>query len=159
MRVRTILAAVLICAVAVSATGCDRIKQAFTPPAPGTVTHSATVAAVGAPVVGKVTKGFPNDIPLWPNSSVDKTRKVDAPNGTAWRAVFYSQDPYDTVLKGVGVGFQRAGWQVSSVSAGTTDTPSDVLSAAKDNTDIVITLSKSTKPVVGTRIEYVITSQ
>jgi len=159
MRVRTILATVLICAVAVSATGCDRIKQAFTPPAPGTVTHSATVAVVGAPVNGKFTKGFPSDVPLWPNSSVDKTRKIDAPNGAAWRAVFLSQDPYDTVLKGVGVGFQRAGWQVATVSAATTDTPDDILSATKGNSDVVITLSKVTKPTPVTRIEYVITQQ
>lgn len=156
MRTRTIIAIALVAALALPLGGCAQVKAAFTPPEPGTVTKSATVAAVGAPVSGTLVKGFPS-VPLWPNSFVDKTRKIEAPSGTAWRGVFISADQYDTVAKGVTVGFQRDGWQVAQVSAATTETPSDIFAANKGSSDVIITLTKQTTPKPATRIEYVIT--
>lgn len=157
MRARTVIAATLAGVLSLSLVGCNTVKTAFKPPAAKVITREATVAVVGAPVQGKLIKGFPNDIPLWPGAAIDKSRKVAAPNGSAWRAVFVAKDTYDSVLKGIGVGFQKAGWTLASESVGTTESPSDILSATKDRSEVVLTLTKT--PTNTTRIEYVITKE
>jgi hypothetical protein len=147
----------LLLAFATVATGCAQVQQAITPkPKINHVTVEATVAAPAAAVNGKLAGGAPKTLPLWPGSTVVRSKATKLKSGTTWTATLSTPDPYTDVLNGVGVGFQRAQWQVAAQDMTSGDTSSTVLTVSNDSSDGIVTVSNLPKKKQ-VRIEYTIT--
>ena len=156
MRVRHMTVA-LAAVVALVLSGCSvksSIDERLAPP-PTTVTIEATVAAVGAPIDGTLTKGFPDTLPMWPGAKVTKSKATKTPQGTSYSAALTTPDPFDDVLAGVGTGLEEGDWKVEATDASTSEATVTILMISNDDADGIVTISQTPdKPV---RIEYVIT--
>ena len=142
--------------VALALTGCTQIEQIVTPkPKVNTVTVEATAAVPGAPIVGKLAKGTPANLPLWPGASVLKTGVVNSELGKSWSATLSTTDPYTAVLNGMGVGFQTAKWTVEAQDASSAEGSSTVLTVMGDSSVGVVTVTTTKKGTV--EIGYVMT--
>ena len=97
MRARNLMIITVLAALLLSGSGCTKVKTKldakFTPP-PKVVTVEATVAAGGAPVTGKLVKGFPSTLPLWPGASLTSSKTTKTPQGKSYSATFKTGDPY-----------------------------------------------------------------
>lgn len=154
MRARRLIVVVLVGVLSLTLVGCARLTQAFKP-APKVISVEATVAAPGAPVSGQLAQGEPSGLPLWPHATVENSRLRKVPAGMSWTAVLTTTDPYGDVMKGVAAGFQKAGWNVTALDVGTTQTPTAVLTVSRSNADGLVTVAK--RPGTITSIDIVIT--
>jgi hypothetical protein len=157
MRYRSILFIALLAAFALMATGCDSLSQMLNP-AP-VVTHVKVEAKVGKPGVplrGKLKPGAPADLPLWEDAGVTKNAVTKSPAGVAWSATLTTTDPYDDVVKGMAVGFQRANWQVELQDVTSTEGSTTVLTVASGSATGIVTIAAQKSNT--TRIGYVMTS-
>jgi len=142
MRGRATMMISLLIASAVALAGCSQIQQAITPIRKiNHVTIEATVAVPAAPIKGKLAKGMPEGLPMWPGSGVVKTKSEKLANGTTWTATMGTLDPYKDVLNGVAVGLQKAQWQVESQDLSSGDTSSTVLTVSNGKVDGMVTVS------------------
>ena len=131
MHGRTIPTLTLLVALGAAMTGCSQVQQAMAPkPKINKVTIEAKVAAPGAAVGGKLTGGAPETLPLWPGATVVRSKATKTPQGTTWTATLSTPDPYRDVLNGVGVGFQRAKWEVAAQDMTSGNTSSTVLTVS-----------------------------
>lgn len=157
MRARTITTLSLLVALAAVLAGCSQIKQVVTPkPKINKVTIEATVAVPAAPITGKLAAGSPENLPLWPGSVLVRYQSKKVPQGTTWTTTFSTGDPYKDVLNGVGVGFQRAQWQVAAQDMSSLEGSSTVLTVSNSKVEGLVTISDlPTQKIV--KIEYDIT--
>lgn len=132
-RLLTVLA-IVVAAGALG--GCSRLQAAFTPP-PKVVTEAATVAVAGAPVKGELHKGVPADTPLWPNATVQDSTYLKS---TA-TFTLTTTDPYDDVLSGVAVGFERAKWEVAEEDTSAEDIRSTLVTASKPGREALVSIA------------------
>ena len=157
MRARYLMIAPVLAAMLLGS-GCSSVKAKldakFTPP-PTVVTVEATVAAVGASVDGKVAKGFPSTLPMWPGAKLTASKTTKTPQGKSYSAMFKTSDPYADVLAGVGVGLKKAGFKVSATHASTDKMKVDILIVSNAKLEGIVTVSQLPKKAV--HIEYVIT--
>jgi hypothetical protein len=147
MRVRSILVLALLGLLAVSATGCQQILKAVTPPA--LIKHVTVSAKVGTPdaqINGKLSPGRPSNLPLWDGSTVVHTQVVKSTLGTP--------DPYDDVVKGMATGLQKQGWQVSAETLPSSEASTTAFTVAASTGTGVVTISAQKNAT--TRIDYVI---
>ena len=145
-------------ALMVLGSGCTSVKQQldakFTPK-PTIVTQEATVAAVGAPIVGTLVTGFPDSLPLWPGGSVTKTKTTKTPQGKSYSATLTTPDPYKDVVAGVGAGLKKAGFKVTAVDGSSGVLKATLLMISDSTLEGIVTVSQlPDKPV---HVEYVIT--
>ena len=157
MRIRYLMI-VPVLAVAVLGSGCSSVKASldakFTPK-PTVVTQEATVAAVGVPVDGTLSVGFPDSLPLWPGSVLTKTKVTKTPQGKSYTANFKTDDPYKDVLAGVNEGLKTAGFKVAATDGSTSAVKVNILIISNSSLQGIVTLSQM--PNAATHIEYVIT--
>lgn len=157
----TLIAALALCAlVAPVASGCASVKKTldakFTPP-PTVVTQEATVAAVGASVVGTMTGTFPDQLPVWPGAKIVRTKTTKTAQGKAFSATFTTVDPFDDVVAGLGKGLTDSGWQVAVTDASSPEASASVLVISNANNEGLVTVSEvASKPVT---IEYTISAK
>ena len=155
MRLRSITALVLLGVLAVSATGCQKVLDAVTPPALiKHVTISAKVGTPNAKITGTLKPGYPTNLPLWDGAGVIHTQVVKSSAGKSWQATLQTSDPYDDVVKGIAAGFQKQGWTVVNENLPSTDTSLTAFTVAATTGSGVVTISaKKNEP---TRIDYLI---
>ena len=157
MRGRIITTFSLLVAVALLGTGCAQIQKAITPAVKiNKVTIEATMAVPAAPLAGKLAAGAPASLPLWPDAKVVRSKATKSPNGTTWTATLSTADPYADVLNGVGVGFQKANWQVAAQDMTSGDASSTLLTVGNGSVDGVVTISNLPKKK-SVQIDYTIT--
>jgi hypothetical protein len=157
MRYRSILFALLLAAFSLMASGCDSITQMLNPPP--VVTHVKIEAKVGKPGVslrGTLKPGAPTDLPLWEGAGVTRNVVTKSRAGVAWSATLTTADPYDDVVKGMAVGFQRASWQVELQDVTSTEGSTTVLTVASGSATGIVTIAAQKDST--TRIGYVMTS-
>ncbi len=157
MRVRYMTIAAVAVAALLVLPGCS-VKSSLDAklaPKPTTVTVEATVAAIGAPIDGTLTKGFPDTLPMWPQAKVTKSKTTKTPQGKSYSAVMTTPDPYADVLAGVGEGLEKADWKVEATEASTAAQKMSILLISNADADGIVTVSQLPKKPV--RIEYVIT--
>jgi len=147
----------MIALFALGVPGCASVKNTldakFTPP-PTVVTQEATVAAVGASVVGTLTGDFTKTLPLWPGSKVVRTRSTKTAQGTAFSATFSTIDPFTDVVAGLGEGLKKAGWKVEVADVSSPDASASILTISNSANEGLVTVSEiASKPVT---IEYTI---
>ena len=155
MRVRSIPVLALLGVLAVSATGCQQVLKALTPPA--VIKHVTIEAKVGTPdakITGTLRPGYPSNLPLWDGSGVIHTQVVKSSAGKSWSATLQTSDPYDDVVKGMVAGFQKQGWTVVKEDLPSTDTSLTAFSVAASMGSGVVTISA--KKGAPTRIDYLI---
>jgi hypothetical protein len=146
-RVLGMLACVAL--VSLAMTGCTQIQQILTPtPVVNKVTIEATAAVPGAPVTGRLAKGMPKDLPLWPGSAVSKSILIKSGSGNTWSATLTTPDPYSDVLNGVGVGFQKGGWDVAAQDVSSAEISSTVMTVSGPTVDGVVTVTGTKKGTV-----------
>jgi len=151
MRVRMLLAVLLIGALSLSATGCEQLQERFKP-APRIVTKEATVAVAAAQVEGAFQYPPPDGLPLWPTARVIKPEKR-AKGSKSWDETLLAADTYTDVLAGTLTGLERGGWQVETIDVSTEEASSTVLNVAGNGREGVITITSTPE---GTTIGYVI---
>jgi hypothetical protein len=157
MRYRSILIGVLLAVSLLVATGCDSITQVLNPPP--VVTHVKVDAKVGKPgaaLRGTLKPGAPADLPLWEGAGVTRNAVTKSRAGVAWSATLTTADPYDDVVKGMAVGFQRANWQVELQDVTSTESSTTVLTVASGSATGIVTIAARKDGT--TRIGYVVTS-
>ncbi len=140
MRVRIIAVTVLLAVALPGLAGCDKV-DAYLNPKPKVVTQEATVAVAGANVSGTVEAEMPQGLPLWPDAVATASTTSHVPGGTTWATSFTTTDAYDDVFKGMGAGFQRAGWTVETEDIGTPEAKAAVFTVSKDNIEGAITIT------------------
>ena len=149
MRVRTIVALAVVAVLPIPLSGCGAVKAAFNPkPKVNVVSREATVAVVGAPVNGKLAERMPEGVALWPESTVVGSHLTKTPQGASWSVQLATNDPYDDVIKGMGVGLEKAGWTVQAQDVGTAEAPSRILTLTRDGSDGLVTISVIESPTV-----------
>jgi hypothetical protein len=153
MRFGLALLSGLLVAASLAAGGCDFIKKQA--PTITRVTVAAKIGVPGAGVQGELRKGTPENLPLWEGASVLRSDVIKSDAGNSWSATLRTTDPYVDVMKGMVVGFQKAGWQVESQDTASTEGSTTVLtvSSASDMGIVTITAQKDQS----TRIGYAIT--
>lgn len=151
MQVRvTAMAAALFACLALL--GCAQIESRITPE-PIVVTKEATAAVVAAPVSGDIGAA-PGDLPLWPGATVEYVES----RGGAYTLSMITGDPYDDVFAGVGVGFERAGWQVAvEDSAASDSSASGTITVSSQTADGLVAVEQLENG--STSIEYILTSK
>lgn len=143
------LASVLLVAVVfASVTGCAKLEQRFTPP-PQVVTEEATVAVSGAAVTGDLGEA-PQDLPVWPGATVTDQSITDG----AYAVTMTTVDVYDDVLKGVAVGFERAGWSVAQEESGDQGARSAVLTVTGSEYEGYVTITEAENEVI--QVDYLL---
>ena len=152
MRVRLIVLAALLAVVVPGVSGCGQI-DAMLNPKPKVITQEATVAVAGASVQGQLEAEMPEGLPLWPDAVVTDSTLSKVPGGKSWAASFTTTDVYDDVYKGMGAGFQRAGWTVESVDTSVPEAKSATFTVQKDNVEGVVSISQVDSGTVS--IDYV----
>lgn len=153
-----LIATVAVClAVALAVSGCASVKKSLDDklaPPPTVVTQEATVAAVGASVVGTITADFAKNLPLWPGSRVVRTRTTKTAQGKAFSAQFTTTDPFADVVAGLGQGLTDGGWKVELTDASSPDASASILMISNADDEGLVTVSEiASKPVT---IEYTI---
>lgn len=157
MRVRFMTVMAVGVAASISLSGCavKSTLDAKLAPKPTTVTVEATVAAVGAPINGTLTKGFPDDLPMWPSAKVAKSMVTNTRQGASYSAILTTRDPFADVLAGVGEGLKQADWRVEATDASSAAQQVSILMISNTGADGIVTVSQmGAKPVA---IEYVVT--
>lgn len=157
MRFGPILSLTVLVAVAVSTSGCDAIKKAVVP-AP-IITHETIAAKIGQPgaaVRGKLRPGIPANLPLWDGAAVLRSDVIKSDAGNSWSATLSTTDPYSDVMKGMAVGFQKAGWQVETQDTTSTEGSTTVLTVSGSSGVGVVTIAALKDK--STRIGYAITT-
>lgn len=145
-RAVSLIALVAVCVVM---TGCGRIQAAFVPD-PIVVTDEATTAVSPANLEGELGDGVPEGTPFWPGSRVEAS---DYTKGTA-TVTLVTGDPFDDVVAGIGVGYQRADWAVTTEDASTPDVKTALITASKANRQVLITVADAGDGAV--TMEYLI---
>ena len=158
MRGRAALIVSLLLAVAVLASGCSLINPVARI---NRVTIEATVAAPSATVKGQLAPGIPANLPLWPGATVEaskapKASKTKGAATPAWTATLATSDPYIDVVNGVGVGFQKANWQVQALDMSSNESSSTLMQVSNDSGNGVVTVSKPAGKTT-VQIDYTIT--
>lgn len=148
MIVRALSLAAIAGALAFATAGCEKLDAALAPE-PTIITQEATVAVPAAQVIGVVAEGAPEGLPLWPGARVEGS---EATRGT-FTLVLVASDTFEDVVNGVGVGLQRAGWEVAEEASGTEGERVTVLTVARAGASGFVTLAEGAD---GTTIEYVI---
>lgn len=144
MRGLRLIGAAALVAVALSTTGCGRLKETFTPP-PKVVTVAPVVASVEATLTGEqLVEGRPESLPLWPGSTVITSGTTRAPTGISWNAEFTTLDDIDAVVKGFAVGLEKSGWSPEVTDASIDTEKVVLLAASAKKYDALFTFSKST---------------
>ena len=105
------------------------------------------VAAPTAPVSGSFSSLVPAELPVWPEAEVTSAEEAD---GESLLLVLQTEDAYEDVVLGLGVGFERAGWQVAESGEEPNATLLDVSGSGYQG---VVTISGSES---GTSIEYLL---
>lgn len=146
MNARGAALVVLVLALSVPLTGCQKVVSAFTPK-PEVVTREATAAASGAEVVGSIPADFPSDLPLWPGAKVADAI-ADGPSKTL---VLKMNESYEDVVAGIAVGFERAGWSAVKVAE---EASATVLEVRGEGQDGIVTIYGGEE---GTSVEYLLT--
>jgi hypothetical protein len=149
VSVRRILLVIAACAVALSGTGCAKLEKAFTPP-PKIVTKEATVAAPAAQVIGEVAKDAPQDVPMWPGSTVEKSKM----RKNAYTLTLAVPEPYKIVLPGLVTGFERSGWTVAREDTGAQGAEVSVLTVESATWGGMVTVTATAQ---GATVEYTLT--
>lgn len=162
MRPKVLLALPLAGALLVGVAGCatvqKTVQKVITPPTKVVhVSIPAKVAAPGAKVTGKLAKGAPSDLPLWPGSTVTKSRVKKSRAGKVWSATFTTTDLYQRVLDGVAKGFENAGWIVEATDASTAEASSTALTVSSSGGAGIVTITS--QPDKSTQMAYVVTVQ
>jgi hypothetical protein len=129
-------------------TGCAAASSVLTPE-PEVVTREATVAVPAAPVDGALGREIPSDLPVWPEATVVSVEKSD---GGSLVIALRTPEAYDDVVTGLGVGFERAGWQVTEGGQEAAVTLLDVSGLGYEG---LVTIASTD---AGTSIEYLLTS-
>jgi len=157
MRVRymTMVVVAVVASLAVSGCSLKRTLDETLAPEPTTVTVEATVAAVGAPIDGTLTKGFPDTVPLWPAAKVTSSRTTKTPQGNSYSAILTTTDPLAAVVAGVGEGFKQNDWTVEVTDASTEEQTASILMISSPDAEGIVTITQSPKKPVG--IQYVVT--
>jgi hypothetical protein len=143
---RRLLFSVLALALLVPTTACQKAESVLAPP-PKIVTEEATVAAASAPVEGELPAETPAELPLWPESKV-VAGEVGADG--SFVLVLETSEPYDSVVTGVSVGFERADWQVAEGAEEASATVLDVSGAGYEG---IVTITGADEVV---SIEYLL---
>ena len=155
MRSRLILWCVLVAVVALPLSGCDAVTKAITPPAIiKHVTVQAKVGQPGAQIQGTLKPGAPSNLPLWEGAAVVKSNIVKSKLGKSWSAILTTTDPYDDVVRGMAVGFQRTGWQVESQDVSSAEGSTTVLAVTGSSATGMVTIAVEKDKT--TQISYVI---
>lgn len=155
MRSRWMFWYVLVIAAVLPVSGCDAITKAVTPAQViKHVTVQAKVGQPGAKVEGTLKPGAPSNLPLWEGAGVLKSSVVKSSLGKSWSAVLTTADPYDDVVKGMAVGFQRTGWQVESQDVSSTEGSTTVLAVTEASSAGMVTIAAEKDKT--TQISYVI---
>lgn len=151
MSVRTAAVPALLLA-SLALAGCQQIEAKIAAE-PIVVTKEATAAAVAAPVTGDIGKA-PSDLPLWPGASVTYVES----RGGAYTLSMTTADPYGDVFKGVGVGFERAGWEVAvEDDEGSDSSASGTMTVSSATFDGLVVVERTQDGL--TSIEYILTSK
>lgn len=145
-RLVSLIALAAACAVL---TGCDRIQAAFVPD-PIVITDEATTAVSPAKLDGELGEGVPEGTPLWPGSRVEASDRI---KGTT-TVTLVTGDPFDDVVAGIGVGYQRAEWEVSTEDASTPEVKTALITASKADRQVLITVTDAGDGTV--TMEYLI---
>ncbi|NTW28465.1 MAG: hypothetical protein HGA39_03770 [Coriobacteriia bacterium] len=153
MRSRIVIVG-LVAVLLLPLAGCSNIKSALTPGSK-VVSQEATVAAVGAPVVGTLT-GIPSGVPIWPGAKVLSSGTTKTASGAvSWNATLSTGDPYKDVLNGMGAGLKASGWTVDSQDIGTATAAANLLSLTKGSSQGICSLSENADKT--TTIDIIIT--
>ena len=156
MRGLRLVCAAALVAVSLSAVGCGTLKEKFTP-APEVVTLAPQVASVEATLAGEqLVEGRPESLPLWPGSTVTTSSTTRAPTGISWNATFTTDDEFDAVVKGFGVGLEKSGWTTEATDASTDTEKVAILAATVKQFDALFTLTRSTDTST-TQVSVVVT--
>lgn len=150
MRARLVVSAVLIGALSLFASGCDRLTEAFTPE-PTIVTREATVAVPAALVQGSFQYETPEGLPIWPDAKVISEKQ--AKGSKSWDEMILTADTYEVVLAGMTTGLEKAGWEFETIDASTPEAPTTLLNVSRNGIEGVITVAATPE---GTTIGYVI---
>jgi hypothetical protein len=157
MRPRPLLSFGLLVVVALSLSGCKAINDFVAgTPVIKRVTVAAKIGQPGATVNGALKPGAPTDLPLWESADVTKTDVGKSDSGKSWSATLSTHDAYPDVVKGMAVGFQRAGWEVQSQDVVSGETSSTVLSVSGPSGAGIVTIAAQEDKT--TQIAYIITA-
>lgn len=148
MIARSLCVGLLFSALAFSITGCEKLDSALAPE-PTVVSEEATVAVPAAQVIGVIAEGAPDSLPLWPGARVEGSEST---RGT-FTLVLTASEPFDEVVNGVGVGLQRAEWEVAEEATGEPGDRITVLTIARSGAAGFVTIAEGR---AGTTIEYVV---
>jgi hypothetical protein len=142
MRARLVMAAAVLALVSTGLVGCSQINSMLNPPPK--IEHkviAAKVAAPGATVSGKLAKGIPDNLPLWPDASVDRSAITKGYGGNAWTTKLVTPDPYADVVVGTVTGFQKAGWTTEAVDVSSANESSTVITVSAGTGEGVVTIT------------------
>ena len=151
MRARLLVATALIGALALTATGCDRIKARMQP-ADKIVTREATVAVAAAAIEGAFPSPAPDGLPLWPTATVVEPAEPSQAS-RSWEGTLLAADTFDDVLAGMVTGLEKAAWKVEAVDASVPGARTSILNVSSSTLEGVITIAETPE---GTTISYVI---
>lgn len=126
-------------------TGCQSV-QSFISPTPTVITQEATVAVTAAAVTGELPAETPESLPLWPGAEVASAESIES----QFSLVLTSSEPFDDVVSGMTVGFERAGWEVAESASDESATSLDVSNGEYEGVVTVYDAGSAT------RIEYLI---
>lgn len=141
-------ASMLVAALALvlSLTGCGEAPSALSQ-APEVVGEEPIVAAPSAPVNGALSSEIPADVPVWPEAEVVSAEEIE---DGSFLVVLQTTETYEDVVLGVGVGFERAGWEVAEGGEEDAVTMLDVSGSGYQG---IVTISSASS---GTSIEYLL---
>lgn len=105
---RLSIAMVLLAALLVLP-GCGSVEEVLST---GTVEAAveATVAVPAAPVDGQLHASTPADLPLWPGATVEESALEEG----SYSLSLLTDDEFEDVVNGVGVGLERKGWDTAA---------------------------------------------
>lgn len=146
MRSRSFALLAVLVVVLLALSGCAAAKQALAPKTK-VVTREGKVATADAKVTGELPAELPDGLPLWPGA---KVRDAAVTDGSV-ELQLAATESFKDVVAGVGVGFERAKWNVVESLSDDTNT---VLEVSNADYEGVVTLTAGED--VGTTIEYVL---
>lgn len=146
MSLRRVSIVVAALGLLLPVTGCSEVQSAL-PSTPETVAEEPLVASTDADVSGELGSEIPADIPVWPEAKVISAEEIE---GGSWLVVLETSEPYEDVVLGMGVGFERAGWEVAEGGEEETLTMLDVSGSGYQG---VVTVYSAN---AGTSIEYLL---
>lgn len=151
MTARRFGLAAAVALVALSASGCQALKEKLAPE-PTVVTRKAVVAAADASVDGTLAPGMPEGVPLWPDAEVLSSSK----DKQSYNLMLRTRKSYDDVLAGLVTGFEKAGWQVAQEESTDQGLKNAILTVSSDVSQGVVTVADSVESSGAVEIGYVL---